>query len=416
MQSSPVEIGASAGAATGSPTAVEVVARGEDYEGFVVIDSIVHGRSAGGVRITSDLAIDEVRALAAEMTLKYALFDLPRGGAKAGVRLADDLSEERRVRALEDFGRRLAPLLRNGIYSPGMDMNCGPDRLRAIYRGAGIGLGAVTDTSLFTAVSVYHALMATADALAPESGPVTLAVEGFGSVARHLADRLDPARFRIAALSTVEGAVRLDEPLDPRSLVEAKDEHGDGLVHRLGGRAVDHDEIFAADVDVLLPSSRTWVITAARAATVRARAIVPISNAPYVDGTVGGLHDAGVLCLPGYLVNVGGVLASSLHDQGLSRAEVEALFAKEYRSVVDGILALSREAGRPATEVTASFAGAHMVHRPAFRERSLPSRIHDRFVAPRLPRSVRAGRAREAFLRAAAQLRREIEAAKESTR
>ena len=117
---------------------MSVLVTGPGYEGHVVIDTLVEDRSAGGVRITSDLPLDEVRELASEMSLKYALFHLPRGGAKAGLRMSDDLDREARLSALEDFGRKLAPIIGNAIYSPGMDMNCGPDELRAIYRGAGI--------------------------------------------------------------------------------------------------------------------------------------------------------------------------------------------------------------------------------------------------------------------------------------
>jgi hypothetical protein len=98
---------------------------GDGYEGFVVVDSLVGDTSAGGVRIYDDLELAEIGDLAREMSLKYALFRLPRGGAKAGLRLAPGLSGEERLRALRDFGRKLGPIVRNGIYNPGMDMNCG---------------------------------------------------------------------------------------------------------------------------------------------------------------------------------------------------------------------------------------------------------------------------------------------------
>ncbi len=392
----------------------DVVVSAPRYEGYVVVDSIVDGRSAGGVRAAADLDLDEVRLLAAEMSLKYALFDLPRGGAKAGLRLDPRLDPDERLAAFEDFGRRLAPIVRNGIYSPGMDMNCGPDELRALYRGAGFELGPLTDTSLFTALSVHHALLAVIDRLPPSRRPWRLAIEGFGSVARHLAERLDPERFRVVAVSTVVGACTRAEGWVPAQLAAAKSEFGDALVGEVEGDRIGRENLFEVEADVLLPSSRTGVLSADAAAALPVRAVVPISNAPYREGAVACLHARSIPALPGYLSNVGGVLASSLFDQGLPRPEIEALFAEHYRPVVDAVLERADRQGKAVVEVVEALARARMRERPAFRDRSLAQRVGDRFVRPRLPRSLRARSARTAFLEAArgllARLRTEGEA------
>lgn len=388
----------SPGPSSGRAPDFELRVIGPNYEGFVVVDSIVDARSSGGVRITDDLAVDEVRALAREMTHKYSLFHLPRGGAKAGLRLSSALEGPARLAALEDFGRRVAPILRNGIYNPGMDMNCGPDQLRAIYRGAGIGLGGMTDTSLYTALTVHHSLRAVADRMAGTERPLTLAVEGFGSVARHLARRLDPTEFRIVALATIEGGVRNVEGFDLDELVRSKEEHGDRLVHELSGETIAPAEVLTTEADIVLPSSRTWVISREIAERMRTRAVVPISNVPFAEGTVDLLHERGLLLLPGFVSNVGGVLASSLHDLGIDDDEVESLTEAWYRPVVDGLLRLAELQEQPASQVAEALAGRHASSRPAFRTRSLVRRVHERLIRPRLPRSWRARAAREDFV------------------
>ncbi len=385
-----------------------VVLSGSGYEGYVVIDSIVENTSAGGVRITADLPLDEVRELAREMTLKFALFHLPRGGAKAGLRMSPDLAGPARLRALSEFGSKLAPLIINGIYSPGMDMNCGPEELRAIYRGAGIELGGITDTSWFTALSVFHCLRACASLLKVSGRPLTLAIDGFGSVARHLADRLPPDQFQIAAVSTIEGAVKADHPYDPADLARRKDASGDRFVRELAGETIERGAVLATDVDIVLPSARTRVITPELAQAMKARAVVPIANAPYGNGTVGILAAKGLICLPGYLSNAGGVLASSLYDQGIPRDEVEALFSAEYRPVVDGILHVASRHGLPAVEVAASLARMHMTARGPRPTRPVARRIHNRFVRPRLPRWWRARSARHTFVANSRAVREEI--------
>jgi glutamate dehydrogenase (NAD(P)+) len=371
---------------------------GDDYEGFVGIDTIVHGRSAGGVRIADDLALDEIRALASEMSLKYALFHLPRGGAKAGIRMPSSLSAEDRREALMDFGRQLAPILCNGIYSPGMDMNCGPEDLQSIYRGAGIEVGAITDTSWFTAISVYHALQAAAATL-DRPRPLKLAVEGFGSVARHLSDRLDPSEFSIEWVATLEGAVHLSSNMEPTELAALKAAQGDHFVLELDGEGCTRDDVLRAPADIVLPSSRTWVIDDDIAREFSAEAIVPIANAPFTGDSVEILHDRGVALMPGYLSNCGGVLASSLFDQGIGRREVEALFAEEFRPIVDGVLEVAKSTRRPGTEIAEAVARAHMGSRPSMPQRSLVRRVYERFLARKMPRAWRARQARAEFVR-----------------
>jgi glutamate dehydrogenase (NAD(P)+) len=277
-----------------------------------------------------------------------------------------------------------------GIYSPGMDMNCGPRELRAIHRGAGIELGEITDTSWFTAMSVFHALQSTCASLEPPVARVGLAIEGFGSVARHLMDRLDPDRFRIHALATIRGGLVRESGFTPAELAAARDAHGDALVEHLEGERIDAAEVLATEVDVVMPSARVWSITPEVADRIRARAVVPIANAPYVAGTVESLHSRSVVCLPGYLSNCGGVLASSLADLGVAIPQVESALAGSYRAIVDGILRLARQQGRPATDIAETLARLHMPERARPVHRSLPRRVYERFIERRRPRALRA--------------------------
>jgi glutamate dehydrogenase (NAD(P)+) len=320
--------------------------------------------------------------------------------------MASDLGPERRNAALEDFGRKLASIIGNGIYSPGMDMNCGPDQLRAIYRGAGIGLGEITDTSWFTAMGVYHSVCAAADALGIEGRPVRLSIEGFGSVARHLADRLDPGRFELVSVATIEGAVR--GPFRPSDLAQARDASGDRFVSEIDGERVTREDVLTEDVDIVLPSSRVHAITLDVAREIRAQAVVPIANAPYVDGTIEILSARGVRCLPGYVSNCGGVLASSLADQGLPVPEVEKLFADQYRRIVDGIFRVAAATQRPGTEVAEELARMHMPERARRVWRSIPQRVYDRFLKAKRPAGMKAASARADFLRSADRVLGEI--------
>lgn len=377
-----------------SPTVI--LASGPGYEGFLVIDSLFNDRSSGGVRVAADLGLEEIQDLAREMTLKLALFRLPRGGAKAGVRLAPDLDEAARRRALQGFGRQIGPFIRAGLYYPGTDMNCSFPMLQLIYAGAGKPLGRITDTAFFTAVGVANAMEGCALALGM-ARPATVTIEGFGSVATHLAGMLPPAEFRIKAISTVQGAIANPEGFSPAELQRARAAHGDELVRYLPGAALPIEEVLTTEADFLIPAARTGSITEAVARGIRARAVVPAANSPYRPGTARLLHERGVLCLPGYLCNAGGVFGSTLADSGVPRDRVEWLFQTRYRPLIRDLVetCLRKHLSPvPIVEAIATRAAEQRAERartsapPA----GLPGRLRRKFshvVTRRLPRVLR---------------------------
>ena len=382
--------------------------KGNGYQAYLVVDSALRNTSSGGVRIAPDITLAEVTTLAREMSLKYALFRLPRGGAKTGIALETGMTHSERQSALLDVGRKLGPIIRLGLYSPGMDLNCGPEELKTIYRGAGIQIGPPTDTSYFTALSVANAV----EACYEESGdtrPWTIAVEGFGRVAGHLAEQLSPDKYRIVALSTLAGAVRNEGGFDAKLLASERARVGDDFVTHLGGEPIELSQLFLEPVDLLLPSTRTWAITSSIAHDMRARTIVPIANAPYEEGVVQYLHSQGTLCLPGYVSNAGGVFASSLYDSGLSRMQVELLVARHYRPVVRLLLNRSRTANLPPPDIAEGIANRELEARASGNgSKRLASKIARKFEH-RLPRSLRARSARNRFVVTMAARLKELE-------
>lgn len=317
---------------------LSILIEAENFSGYVAIDSLVNNTSSGGVRVLEDVSFEEIKALASEMTLKFSFIGLPRGGAKSGVRIPSGISHDEKIRLLEGFGKRLAPIIKACTYFPGMDMNCGPEELRAIYRGAGLTLGEITDTSYFTAISVANAVYA-CEELARGERPLRVAIEGFGSVGCYLAERLPVDRFQIVALSTMKGAVIKDDGFDTAALVRCRKEFGDDVAVRIDeGRQIEKAEVLTANVDILIPSARTWVINNSNMADVKARFIVPVANAPYTEDAIAHLHQRGIVCLPGFVTNSGGVYASSLFDSGVSVEKIEKISGRYYKDAVSALL------------------------------------------------------------------------------
>jgi glutamate dehydrogenase (NAD(P)+) len=374
-----------------------ITIEGENYLGYVAIDSIINDTSSGGVRISEDLNLAEVKALAKEMTLKYSFIGLQRGGAKSGIKMPAGVSIEEKRRILEDFGKRVSSIIKAGIYHPGMDMNCGPDDLRAIYKGAGYEIGSVTDTSFFTAISVSNAIYACKESFGFKRVPLTVAIQGFGSVGGCLASRLPEDQFKIVSVSTIKGGILNEEGLPLRTLIESWRKYGDDFVNKMGGKGIEKERVLTADVDILIPSARTWVINENNVYDIKARFIIPIANAPYTENALEILHDKGIICLPGFVTNSGGVYASSLFDSGVPVKEIEDLSTIFYRDVIKRLLKKSIEERISPVKVSEEIARKRFnstamnsddkrfekLLRSGYRKGMIPKKIYGMFVLNR---------------------------------
>ncbi|MGA1863752.1 MAG: Glu/Leu/Phe/Val dehydrogenase dimerization domain-containing protein [bacterium] len=311
--------------------------------GYIVIDSILNNTSSGGVRITGDISLEEIKAMAAEMTLKYNFIGLNRGGAKSGIKIPEKTPKEDRKKLLAEFGRRAGPIIRAGIYYPGRDMNCSEEDLSLIYKGAGCFIGKVTDTSFFTAVSLEKSVTACKEVYGLKD-PVKVAIEGFGSVGGFLAERLNPEVFHIIGVSTKNGAIYRQEGLPLNQLLEYKKEYGDDFVLRFkDAERIEKKAILNLDVDILIPCARTWAINEDNVGEIKSRLIIPGANVPYTDGVLEVLQEKGAICLPGFVCNSGGVYGSSMFDRGINLKNIERFSEIYFKRVIKALLNKSKE-------------------------------------------------------------------------
>ncbi len=315
---------------------------GNDF-GYLVIDSVLNNTSSGGVRIAEDISLEEIKAMAREMTLKYNFIGLNRGGGKCGIKITEKTSDKERKDILNEFGRKLSPIIKAGIYYPGRDMNCSEEDLRMIYKGAGFSLGKLTDTSFFTAVSLEKAIVACKEVYKLKD-PVKVAIEGFGSVGGYLAERLNPDAFHIVGISTKKGAIYRQEGLPLDNLLEYKKKYGDDFVTRFtGAEMIERNEVLNLDVDILVPCARTWAINEDNVSNVKSPLIVPGANVPYTEGALNILNKKGTICLPGFVCNSGGVYGSSMFDNRITLKNIEMLSEIYFKRVIRALLNKSNE-------------------------------------------------------------------------
>lgn len=296
------------------------------FEGYRVIHSNILGPSKGGIRYDPGVNIDEVKALAAWMTWKCAVVDIPYGGAKGGItcnpREMSAGEIERLTRAytasmMEVFGpdrdipapdmgtgpREMAWLMDEYSRSKGMTVN-------SVVTGKPIVLGG----SLGRAEATGRGVMVTA-IVAMEKEKInpynaTCAIQGFGNVGSYAATLMEDRGVKIVALSDISGDYYNPDGIDARAAQVYRDENGSNLDGLPGAQKMESGEILTLDVDVLIPAAMENVITKKNAHDVKAKLIVEGANGPTSYKADKIISDKGILVVPDILANAGGVTVS----------------------------------------------------------------------------------------------------------
>jgi glutamate dehydrogenase (NAD(P)+) len=297
----------------------------EVYTGYRVLYNTSRGPAKGGIRFDMNVTLEEVKALAAWMTWKCAVVNLPFGGAKGGV-VCDPLRMS--VGELERLTRR---------YTAGIIATLGPDSdvpapdvntnervmawimdtysmhvrhtVTAVVTGKPVEMGGSLGRREATG---RGCMIVTKEALGHLGMPVnaaTVAVQGFGNVGSVAALLLAREGCRIVAISDRSGAFYNRKGVDVPAAVAYIRQHRT-LEGFAGGEPISNDELLTLDVDVLVPAALENVITSRNAGKIRAKIICEGANGPTTAGADSVLDEKGVFVIPDILANAGGVTVS----------------------------------------------------------------------------------------------------------
>ena len=303
---------------------IEVFDPDSGMKGVAVIHSTVSGRAAGGIRMLPDITTREIALLAKTMTYKNGILGSPMGGAKAGIWADPGIKGEEREKIMTAFGRALEPLISSGLIL-GADIGTNEHDVIAVYKAAGQYRSdeAVQEMdgepleNLVTGYGVFVAAGKACEAADLDLSGAKVAIEGFGKVGGGLARYLHEAGAGIVAISTVHGAVYNENGLDVKKLLEARKDLGDMAVQEYTeGVHLDVKELFTLPVDILIPGARPFVIDGRNADQVQARVISSSANIPITDEAEEILFQKGVVVVPDFISNAGGVLVHVVHAFG----------------------------------------------------------------------------------------------------
>jgi glutamate dehydrogenase (NAD(P)+) len=298
----------------------------EMFTGYRVHHSTVLGPSKGGIRYSTEVTLDEVRALAMWMSWKCALVNIPYGGAKGGVIVnPKELSMPELERLTRRYASELIPLISPHSDIPAPDMGTNEQIMAwmmdtysmtvgysvpAIVTGKPIIIGGSQGRTEATGRGVIITMMEALKQVGRGNDTdVSLVIQGFGNVGSNAAAYAHELGFRVVAVSDVYGGVYNPEGLDIPTLRAYVKDNG-SLMYYPDAEAVSNDELLTLPCDVLIPAAMEGQITAANAHYIQASMIVEGANGPTTPDADDILADRGILVVPDILANAGGVIVS----------------------------------------------------------------------------------------------------------
>ena len=295
------------------------------FDGYRVQHSIARGPCKGGLRYSPDVTLDEIRGLAAEMTWKCAVVDIPFGGAKGGI-VCDPakLSQGELERITRRYTAEIFDYIGPDRDVPAPDMNTNEQTMawimdtysmhtRHTVTGSVTGKPLTLGGSLGRREATGRGCMITADEALKrfrwQRESTRVIVQGFGNVGSQAARLMYEAGYKIIGVADVSGGIFSTSGINIPHLLEYAEKHK-SIQGYTGGDSIGAQEILEQQCDLLLPAATESVITSKNAHKIKAKLLVEGANSPTSPPADDILFDRGVFVVPDILANAGGVTVS----------------------------------------------------------------------------------------------------------
>jgi glutamate dehydrogenase (NAD(P)+) len=334
-------------------------ARVEVFTGYRVQHSIARGPAKGGIRFAPDVTLDEVKALAAWMTWKCAVVNIPFGGAKGGVICEPSLlSDGELERITRRYTAAISDIIGPERDVPAPDINTNAQTMAwimdtysmhkrhtvtAVVTGKPLELGGSRGRPEATGRGCMIVTMQALRRFGLDPSTTRVIVQGFGNVGGMAARLMSRAGFKIICVIEYDGAVYNRHGLDIDGLMRHRTETG-SITGFGEAEDIDKEAALLMDCDVLLPAAKENVITTANADRIRAKIICEGANGPTTAEADHILADRKIFVLPDILANAGGVTVSYFEwvqdrqgyfwNEQLVNARLEEIMVNSFRDVV----------------------------------------------------------------------------------
>jgi glutamate dehydrogenase (NAD(P)+) len=296
------------------------------FHGFRVQYNDARGPTKGGIRFHPDETIDTVRALAAWMTWKTAVVDIPLGGGKGGVICNPKaMSPGELERLSRAYIRQVGRIIGEEVDIPAPDVYTTPQimawmmdeysfmrgyNVPGVITGKPLPLGGSAGRGDATARGGMYCVREAAKVIGLDTKGATMAIQGFGNAGQYAAT-LGQALLgsKIVAVSDSKGGIHNANGLDPDKVIAHKQRTGT-VVGFAGAERISNPDLLELGVDILAPSALENQITAENADKIKGKIIAELANGPTTPEADEVLYDKGLYVIPDFLCNAGGVTVS----------------------------------------------------------------------------------------------------------
>ena len=358
----------------GPAKVIHVHEPGLGLKGILVVDNVAAGPSIGGLRMAPDVSLEECARLARAMTLKNAAAGLKHGGGKSvlfGDPKMPGADKAQLVRAFACALRGEADY----IFGPdmGTDEQCMAWVKDEIGRAVGLPReigGIPLDEIGATGWGVANAIEVAAPFAELALEGATVAVQGYGAVGRHAMGFLAGMGAKLVAASDSRGTIIDHGGLDPQKLAEIK-RQGGAVTDYSGGETASRDAIIDVDCDIWIPSARPDVINADNVDRLNTRLVAQGANIPITDDAEIILHERGIVNIPDFIANAGGVICAAVEYAGGSETGALETIAEKVRFNTLAVLERAASAGTTPRAAAVALAGERVRRAMSFRRWSI---------------------------------------------
>lgn len=323
--------------------------------GVLVIDNTARGPGKGGIRMVPDISTQEVFGLARAMTWKNALADIPYGGAKCGIKADPKTVDKNKV--MRALAEKLSPMIPK-YYIAGPDMNTTEKEMDAFAdelkrkdacTGKSTSAGGLPHELGSTGFGVVQCAKVACEFTKLSISGATVALEGYGNVGTFTHKFISGLGAKVVAISDSKGTAYVPGGIDYETMMKVKAEKGTVTAYP-GAQIKPAADLFGMQVDILIPGARPNVITEENFHAVKAKMVVEAANIPMTPQVERKLSQAGVIVLPDFLANAGGVISSHVELMGGSKEDMFAMVREKITKNTQLVLEASggkdvREAG-----------------------------------------------------------------------
>jgi len=310
-------------------------------KGILVIDNVARGPAIGGLRIAPDVSLMECFRLARAMTLKNAAAGLPHGGGKSVIYGDPRMPPPHKAKLIRCFAAALRDV-QDYIFGPdmGTDEECMAWVRDEIGRSVGLPRdfgGIPLDEVGATGWGVFHATQVALPHVDLSLQGAKVVIQGFGAVGKHSARHLCDAGAILVGAADSRGSIYDDAGLDVSALIELK-KRGRSVVDHNVGEKLNREAVVDMECDIWIPAARPDVINEANVSRLKTRLVVEGANIPITTAAERILHERGVLCVPDFIANAGGVICAAMEYQNANQAAAFDTIEEKIRTNTQEVL------------------------------------------------------------------------------